>query len=148
MSKLPKMAKNCRRLLLIYDPLRFIYDRKCNYDRAESQPWKMRGQKLIAAVTKGGHAAVVDVGRRSDRNDLMVEVIFLQMFPSVLASCNNKLNILQLHFRRELHCLLIPVAVRGSPEIGFEGAKPQTGAGGRGGPKKTTRHLRRSRSER
>ena len=76
-------------------------------------------------------------------SDLMVEVIFLQMFPSVLASCNNKLNIRRLHFRRELHRrLLVPVAVRGSPEIGFEGAKPQTGAGG---PKKARRHLRRSR---
>ena len=38
MSKLPKIAQNCRRLLLICDTLQFIYDRKCNYDRAESQP--------------------------------------------------------------------------------------------------------------
>ena len=30
--------KNCHRLLLICDPLQLIYDRKCNYNRAESQP--------------------------------------------------------------------------------------------------------------
>ena len=38
MSKLPKNALNCCSLLLIYDLLRFTYDRKFNYDGAESQP--------------------------------------------------------------------------------------------------------------
>ena len=39
MSKLPNIIHNCCILLLIYHPLRSIMIRKCNFDRAESQPW-------------------------------------------------------------------------------------------------------------